>query len=458
MSEKTPPISEQISALMKYLEGVRTDSADPKYKAVIEFALAIPLGARPPELVPVIAKAFRVTEVEVAQQLQMVQALPFDPLVEGTGWLEDYVRFTKNTEPPTVFHFFAGAVSIGAALGRNVYKGRGGAPKIFPNLCVLIIAPSGKCRKTSACNIAVGLLKRAGGNVLADKATPEAFVNAFKDKPSATGLIYAPEFSVFLGKQRYQEGMVPMLTALFDCPEEWRSETITRGEVVLQKVGLSALGCSTMDWIQTAIPKDAFGGGFMSRFLFVVQEDTPRCFPDPPPIDEDMRKRLVDRLIELTHIRGEVTYSPEAYEWFNDWYRARRDRTDDKLFAGYAERKPDHLVRLAIVLEMSRTGKTVLSKWTMERALAILNWLEEFLPNAFGSMQQTAVGEDQMRLLKQLKSRNGEIKHSDWLRLNSNKMRQREFRELVDTLKAAGLIVYDSNKHSYYLTPEGWKY
>src|SRR5262245_11426554 len=191
---------------------------------------------------------------------------------------------------------------------------------IFPNLRFVIVAPSGRCKKTSACNVSVGLFRNIGGNVLQDKITPEALISAFQDKSSATGLIYAPELAVFLGKQKYNEGMVPLLTALFDCPKEWSSLTIMRGESKLYNVALSFLVCSTMDWIQTAIPRDAFGGGFMSRLLFVVQNDTPRRFPIPPPFKLELANKLKKHLFDLTRIRGKFRIDPEAEKWYIDWY------------------------------------------------------------------------------------------------------------------------------------------
>src|SRR5205814_1310533 len=118
--------------------------------------------------------------------------------------LADYIEYTRQTEPPTVFHFFAGLIAVGSSLARNVFFDMG-PYQIFPNPCIVIIAPSGKCRKTSACNMAVSLYRAVGGNVLADKLTPEALISAFQDRSSATGLIYAPELAVFLGKQKYQE-------------------------------------------------------------------------------------------------------------------------------------------------------------------------------------------------------------------------------------------------------------
>jgi len=456
------PISKQIVLLMEWLRGLNgTSGADgPEYAKVIAWVKELPPGSRPTELLGLLQSTFKVTEDQLASSLQTERRSrkrEFDDFIPTGTWFADYLQYTRETEPPTVFHFFAGAVAIGSVLARNVYFDKG-AYQVYPNLAVLVIAPSGRCRKTSACNLGMGLLRKAGGNVLADKATPEALVDAFKERDSAVGTIYAPEFSVFLGKQKYQEGMIPMLTALFDCPKEWKSQTITRGEVTLRNVAFSLLGCSTMDWIQTAIPRDAFGGGFMSRLLFVVQETTPRSFPLPPPLNIELQTRLVNRLRDMTHLRGEARMTEEAEEWYVTWYNSKKDdKQDDKQFAGYHERKPDHIIRLALILMAARSNDLTLQKGDLIRALHILEWLEAFLPDAFGEMNQTQIGEDHARLIKQIKKRGGKITHSDWLRLNSNRINQRQFRDLVETLINARVLEFDTAIHTYYLTPQGWE-
>lgn len=457
---KAVPISQQISKLMDILRGVQSDSTSPLYTQVSEWVRALPPASRPPELIREMQRAFRVSLLTLDQDLDIrreEKETPFAALVPP-GWFTDYMTYTLQTEPPDVFHFFAAAVALGASMGRSVYFDMG-AYQVYPNLVVLIIAPSGKCRKTSACNIAMSLLRKVGTSVLADKTTPEALAEAFRDQPQSVGTIYAPEFAVFLGKQKYQEGMIPMLTAWYDCPSSWKSGTITRGELELRNLGISFLGCSTMDWIQTAIPKDAFGGGFMSRHLFVIQSETPRKFPRPPTLNKDLEGKLVHYLREANKQRGEFKMTPEAGEWFDNWYMRRDDiGTEDKQFAGYNERKPTHIIRMAMLLSLGEGFSLQIEPRHLKRSLEIHEWLERYLPGGFGEMHQTAVGEDQARLILQLKKKGGKLLHSDWLRMNSNRMRRREFVELIDTLRTAKLVEYDSPTHTYFLTPEGWGY
>lgn len=456
-----PNPSQQIAKLMQLLHQLPRDKAtEDLFLQVCDWILDLPPGKRPQALTSAVAHAFGKTVEQVDERLKQIdRRVEFDGLVPKTGWIRDYVDWTRQTEPPTVFHFFVAATVLGATLGRHISFDKG-AYSVFPNLCVMIIAPSGRCRKTSACNLGTKLFNKTGGTFLADKATPEALVDALKDQMHATGLIYAPELAVFLGKQKYQEGMVPLLTSLFDCPDEWTSKTIGRGEVILTGVALSALLCSTIDWIQTAIPSEAFGGGFMSRFLFVIQESTARSFPIPPPLSDDGKKELTKRLSAIKLRRGIFQFSPEAHDWYTYWYRTRPSLSGDKQFAGYFERKPDHLIRLAMIMkiaEMDPTDKNyILDPSMLQRADAILYWLEGWLPAAFEEMTTTISGEDQSRIRRQLKMAGGSMEHSVLLRRNSSKMNAEQFKRCVNTLREAKLIEWDATTRTYFLTAEGW--
>jgi hypothetical protein len=454
-------LEEQALLLVQLVRSLPPERATRRALAeVLAFVADIPRKFLPPELPEAIAATFKLPLAEAQAALnhagRRTPPEDFEDLVPPSGWLRDYVEYTRQTEPPTPFHFFAGLTVLGATLARNVYFPRGSG-NLFPNICTVLVAPPGRCKKTTACNLAVNLYRRVGGFVLADKITPEALVEAFKTRQSATGLIYAPEWSVFLGRQRYLEGLVPMLTALFDCPDIWSSGTVLRGDVQLFRVALSHLAATTPDSMQTSIMRDAFGGGFMSRLLFIVQHETPRSFPLPPPLDQKLARKLLDGLSQLQRTHGTFTLTPDARQWYETWYASRRAATPtERNLAGYFERKPDRLLQLAMVLELSADPHALaISDNTLRRADRLLSWLEHFLPDVFAELSATTVGDDQLRLLQQLRKAQGELGHSEWLRMNTNRMNAEAFRKCVETLQQARLIAFDPVKRRYYLLPAG---
>lgn len=460
------PLDEQAAELEALVGLLKPDKATASaYAELLVYIREIPAQffspAFPLELATKFNKPLSEVNADLNRQTVADKALEdFDTLVPTSGWLHDYITYTRQTEPPTVFHFFAGLCVVGSTLARRIYFPRGSGD-VFPNVNVVLVAPPGKCKKTTACNIAVHLFRTVGGNVLADKMTPESIVEAFKTMQTATGLIYAPEWAAFLGKQQYLEGLVPMLTSLFDCPAVWSSATIMRGTTQLQNVAISHLAATTIDWMQTSVTRDAMAGGFMSRLLFIVQHDTPRKYPFPPPLDQTLKKRLVDGLAAMRNVNGRVGVTPEAYTWYVDWYNARALTTVERHFAGYFERKPDRLLQIAMVMNAAQDPHNLAKNLTLElstlqHAKRILDWIEYHMPGAFAELSSNSIGDDQMRLLRQLRTNSGSLKHSEWLRMNASRMNADTFRKATETLTQAGMITFDATSRTYYLLPAGW--
>ena len=196
----------------------------------------------------------------------------------------------------------------------------------------------------------------------------------------------------------------------------------------------------------------------MSRFLFVVQEATSRTFPLPPKLDEETKKSLVSRLAILLKLKGEYKFSAPARDWYIAWYRSRAAAHGDKQYAGYFERKPDHIIRLAMILKAAEDPTNfVISPEDLIAAEKILHWLEIWLPSTFEEMTSSAAGEDQVRILRQLRQAGGSLSHTNLLRKNSSRMNAFHFKGAIATLREAKLIEYDAAARTYYLMAEGWK-
>jgi hypothetical protein len=171
-----------------------------------------------------------------------------------------------------------------------------------------------------------------------------------------------------------------------------------------------------------------------------------------------MRKSLLSRLAKLTHRKGAFSFTPEADAWYRRWYITRPSAHADKQYAGYYERKPDHMIRLAMILWVAEHDEKelVLDVADLQRAERVLTWLEAWLPSTFDEMTSTAAGEDQSRILRQLRQAGGSMEHSNLLRRNSSKMNAEQFKRAIATLKEAKLVEWDAVSKTYFLTSEGW--
>lgn len=433
-------LEEQLIIFKEFLRGTRFKYNSPEHRLALNFIDQFPR----PLLADEKAEVKRLLEASLLDTPTVEEArpkqTPFDRLIPKRGWLRKYYDYTLTSEPPTAFHFACAYTVLGATMRRRVFFDKT-FYKVYPNVALVLIAPTGKCRKSSATNIALSLGRACDVNVLSERVTPEALITGLGGESDSCGLVYAPELAVFLGKQKYLDGMVPLLTTLFDAPDVWKSTTITRGESSLTNVALSLLGASTLEWFVDALPREAFSGGFMSRLLFVVQEETDRKFALPIRPEGHYWESLREDLAEISEIRGEVVLHPIAREWYEQWYMRHHEiPAFDPQFAGYIERKPDHLLRMAFILQVASSGMLEIQVDDLMQALEILDWLEAKLPGVFSTAASSSYGAIHQKLIQILRGAGGALPHSILLRKMQHLINARAFYEAIATLKESETI------------------
>jgi hypothetical protein len=299
----------------------------------------------------------------------------------------------------------------------------------------------------------VGLVK-----IYSEKLTPEALIEAMQGD-NAAGMIYAPEMTVFLNKQKYNEGLVQIITRFMDCPDKWSSGTIGRGERMLKNVAISSLMCSTLDWFIRSTPEDSFGGGFIARNLLIVQEASARCEPVPVPGDVSIRDALIGDLATFHSLEGEATLEHLAAARYDDWYRTEHQdvikHPEHEMLATYYNRKPDHTKRVSIILHVIEHGDLEVCYDCFDRALRLINWTEQFLPPMLEKMFKSQTGEAQEQIIR-LIANAGKLPHSDLIRKMGYRMNAQEIKTCIQSLKEARRVTehVDNLKHFYTLMEE----
>lgn len=327
----------------------------------------------------------------------------FDAIEEflpTSGMLELYLRFTQGNEICPRFRFFSIIAATGAILKRKVWHQRSSydlLPTTYPNPWIILVAPQGVGHKSAALRQAKKLVEALETELqpktMSNKLTPEVLVKnlatqilpdvklteeqtKFLKRP-AQALLFSSELGTLLGKQKYNEGMIALLTDLYDCHNEWSSDTVMRGNQCMYDICLSIMAGSTPDWMQTMLPPDAFKGGFMSRLLLIgFPENWRKRIADPAPGDQLLKEELLANLTRIAKLEGEIKWTPEAKSFFSYWYNNLEEPPFGPI-AAYLERKQDHLLRLAIIMEVAKSDELVLHKETLEQALNILSVIEK---------------------------------------------------------------------------------
>ena len=319
------------------------------------------------------------------------------------GFIRDFVFATRGMETPTSFSCWNAIYLISSVLRRDVWLKWFPKP-LFANLYVIMVAPPRICGKTTIASFAgkvlrefpdtieVPLMREAKTpRIIMNKATPESLLKLLEPRtvnvqqsgrfiPVEHGSqvsVIVPELETFLGKQKYNEGLIGLLMDIYDCHDVWEYNSVAHGTITLRDSFVSFLGGTTEDGLQMSINDAAFGQGFMSRVVIVYEPMSCREFPVPTSVDgAPTTHELCERLAWIaTNHRGCFDFEPETWETYKAWYHDFR-----KTLIGGGERAKllyrmdNTLLKLALIIRCNRyePGNTITLS-DFNEALGILN-------------------------------------------------------------------------------------
>ena len=310
-------------------------------------------------------------------------------------FFKEYFDYVGESEAPAIYHRWSAVSMLSALLCRNVWFPFGHG-KIYPNHFIMLMGSPGT-RKSTAINIGRKLIRDTGFTRFApDRLSKERFLMEIKpnglddldadlttlvfDAPSEIYVV-AEEFTDFVG----QGGMefMTMLTKLWDNMERYEHPKIHGKSIVVDKPTVNIIGGNTAQGLSLAIPPEALGNGFMSRFIFVHSEPTGKKITFPKPVSKEAHDLLVSHLEEIKGtIAGEMRVHDEAYEILDRMYKEYR-HVDDQRFNHYGTRRFTHLLKLCLVLAASDL-RTVITREDALNANTLLYYTELRMPKALG--------------------------------------------------------------------------
>lgn len=306
-------------------------------------------------------------------------------------WLDAYLQYTDNSEPPEVYKKWVGVSCIAAALQRRCWAEW--ESKIYPNMYVVLVGPSGGARKGTAMAPGLSLLlNEPVVNLSAESTTREALIRKMKniaqvEEFDAHGkgvpiythssiTIFSPELTVFLGYKNEQ--FLTDLTDWYDCRDPWTYETKNMGVDEILGVCVNMIGATTPEMLQYALPNITVGGGLTSRIIFVYADRKGKIVPIPfkSPTELAIGEDLQHDLGCIAQMRGAFQYTEGYIKRRVDWYIKQHTNPPflDPKFWGYLERRATHLLKLGMVMSASRDDSMILDEYIFDRSL---EWLTE---------------------------------------------------------------------------------
>jgi hypothetical protein len=324
------------------------------------------------------------------------------------GVIKGVCQLMASTEVPELFSLWGGIVAVSAVLGRHCFIDQGHFT-VYPNLYVVLVAGSAKCRKSTMVEIVNDLVDALDEplNKLSQKCTPEALIGALSGSAvegetrivsNSTGIAIVDELSTLIDKHSFGSGLISVLTKLYDC-KDFEYRTRSRGVEKIRNPCLSIFGGSTLHWIKECIPIVSVGGGFTARIVFIFQDKRKQDVPWPVRTSEEIElfEDIVNDLdIIRKKLRGRFGVSKEAKDLYcKEYIRFCKNSPlfQDANMSGYAGRRHAMVLKLAMCFSASMRNSKEIQPEDIQNAIIALKRAEKDMPQILSEISSTPHGD-----------------------------------------------------------------
>lgn len=366
-------------------------------------------------------------------------------------WLKSFLDYTSELESPVEFLRWSGLATIGGAAQRKVFA-ETQAYMAFPNMYVTLVGPAGS-KKSTAIRQGARLLKKIPGvNMSADAPSVAGLMQEFgdigavnKEHQSLNAFIY--ELSSLY--ENASETMTGFLTAIYDGDNDYIKRTRVGGKEAIARPWLNLIAGTTPTWLGDNLSRSAVEGGLVARTLYIYSEDViiKSPFPRYTPELKRLESALTNDLAHISALYGTFDFEGgidgDAYRWYDTWYRDRRrlPKVADNRTAGYFTRKPQHLLKVAMLVELSKSDSLRFTVEGLQIALALLNSIEPGMTKAFSSVGGNTFASDLERIHAQIRACGEEgMTYGELIASNYHQLVKRELDATLEYLCSMGRV------------------
>jgi len=230
--------------------------------------------------------------------------------------------------------------------------------RLYGNIFVLIVGPPA-LGKSLPMQLGGALIKAANNTkVIEGSASIQAVVKSLGQyetggKKGASCILYSEELSSFYIKDQSTN---ELLTDLWDYHEVWERNLIS-WSASLKNVCLSLFAASNEILLKGIFDDRALYGGLLSRTILVLEKrkrhKDSMIFKSTVVQDSD-RNLLIEHVKNLSKLKGEISFAPDAAQEFDNWYTTQwcihEDNPSTK--TGIEGRMKTHVHKVSMLLAM----------------------------------------------------------------------------------------------------------
>ena len=190
--------------------------------------------------------------------------------------------------------------------------------------------------------------------------------------------IFAKELTVSSKHDNRQ--LIMDLTDWYDCDDSWTYRTKGSGTNSIIGVWVNMLGGTTPTLLNSTLTSEAASGGLTGRMIFVYAGKKGKSVPFPHllKVNDNLRDDIINDLNIIAMMGGEFKIDEDFFNEYAKWYPQYEQNPpfhDDRL-AGYVERRPKHMLKLAMILSASRSDSRIMTVGDMHKNDALLREIE----------------------------------------------------------------------------------
>ena len=295
-------------------------------------------------------------------------------------FIDAFVDYNQDfTGCPEIFLRWSALLLLSAVAGyRHVH--RRGNWDVRPNLWILILGNSSSYKSTGLSSMRRLLHESCPGVLASQEYSHEALIEDVAINSHRVFLYDEAESYFKMLSQKYNAPMRSAMMSLYNGAPLQRQIKGRDGKGETHTVENSYIcwgGASTPFQIATHLngsTTDLLSGMF-PRFIMVPYFGEERSIEDPPPDNKDKRRRLCDRLRELSVVGDrEYTYTPDALKIKSAWlarFNKRAESAEMLLSAFYRKLRDEHVHKVAILSAFER-GSSKMEAEDITNAIELL--------------------------------------------------------------------------------------
>lgn len=237
--------------------------------------------------------------------------------------------YAEHTEAPKSFYYMVFLTYLGAIIA-NVTLDSAIHPQ--PRLYLVLLGKSADTRKSTALRLTDQFFREALISILVlhGAGSAEGLAEAFSKQENGQKILvlHYDELKAFVDKARIEGSvLLPTVTTLFE--RNHYQNAVRNKNIEISNAHLSLVSACTPETYASMFDSRFFAIGFLNR-LFLVLGEGKRRFHLPPPIPDEQKMQIADKLKILLQDLRAVAYgaegvlklrlSPQADEALRNWY------------------------------------------------------------------------------------------------------------------------------------------